>query len=356
MRNSFFLRSAAALAAAVILSGCSNDISGENVSQTTESITAASEKVTLVTAGTTTTTARTTRLSSTTAPEPPEDDTLPEEITTVPETTQSISMVSTPEVIEEYKDFVLSSEYSDFIDQCVFVGDSICRGLRAYEILPAKNVVAAGNSAARNIYDFTFKVNGEEMTILPALVELNPKYVVFWMGMNDVNMTTQQQYCENYNKLLTEVNSFLPDATLIVCSITPIIYTSQFTTNSNIDSFNAAIKEFLADKPGWYYADLTHEMKNSLNALKTNYDGGDGIHLAPAAYYAVMYQVCELMVDGKMYNADGTYEQIVITTKEPKLPPAEETAVSENDADTTVVSELDDLLSGVINLSDDIID
>ncbi|MBO6093439.1 MAG: hypothetical protein J6P40_07445, partial [Oscillospiraceae bacterium] len=66
----------------------------------------------------------------------------------------------------------------------MFVGDSICSGLKAYELLPANQVLAVGNVAARNIFEdwVEFKVNGEKMTLLPALVDLKPKYIVFSMG------------------------------------------------------------------------------------------------------------------------------------------------------------------------------
>lgn len=237
--------------------------------------------------------------------------------TTTTETTVETSE-STEPISEEYNEFVFSDEYNSFIDSCVFVGDSICSGLKLYEILPAKNVVAQGNVAARNIFDFSFKVGKEEYSVLSALVNLKPEYVVFSMGMNDVNITSEKTFCENYGELLSLTESFLPDAKLIVCSVTPITSESKFSTNENIDSFNAALKEYLDETEKWTYVDITRELKNSTNALKTDYNGGDGVHLAPAAYYAMLYQICERMVDGKVYDEDGNV--IIITTTETTAP------------------------------------
>ena len=302
----------------------------------------------------------------------PETEPVTEETTTIKPVTTTTTMVTTTTtaeitvetsettepIIEEYNEFVFSDEYNNFIADCVFVGDSICSGLKLYEILPAKNVVAQGNVAARNIFDFSFKVGKEEHSVLSALVNLKPRYVVFSMGMNDVNITSEKTFCENYGELLSLTESFLPEAKLIVCSVTPITSESKFSTNENIDSFNAALKEYLDETEKWTYVDITRELKNSANALKTDYNGGDGVHLAPAAYYAMLYQICERMVDGKVYDKEGNVT--IITTSETKAPETtttkktkkttkttkkttaeEETAPDETDesADTTVPPE-----------------
>ena len=176
--------------------------------------------------------------------------------------------------------------------------------------------------------------------MLHALVDLKPEYVVFSMGMNDVNMTSQQAYCENYDDLLSQVETFLPDATLIVCAVTPVLETSNFTSNENIDSFNIAIREYLDKSDKWYFAEISHDLKNSHNGLKSDYNGGDGIHLAPDAYRAILYQLCERMVDGKIYDLHGELED---------TEPAEATETAQTEAPT----DTEDLLSGTIRLDDE---
>jgi len=207
----------------------------------------------------------------------------------------------TGEPIEEiYSDFSFSEEDNAFLDECVFVGDSICSGLAHYEIIPYKNVVAQGNVAARNIFDFTFTVDGEELSLVSALVNAKPKYIVFSMGINDVNITTEEEFAENYREILQMTEGFVPDAKLIVLSITPIDASSDFTLNENIDRFNSALAKMIKDNEKWTYIDVTPELKNDLNALKTAYSSGDGIHLSPDAYYAMLYQVC------RTYLGDNT--------------------------------------------------
>lgn len=295
-----FNGTAVVLTAAILLSGCAVDIS-ETIPEPTQptTVTETAPKTAETTKITTTPTAETTETTT------PTEETTTEATTEAPEETDESAETTLEPIEEEYSTFTFSDEYNEFLSDTVFVGDSICSGLKVYEVLPAKKVVAQGNVAARNIFDFTFRVDGDEMSVLSALVNLKPKNIVFSMGMNDVNITSEEKFCENYGELLRLTEGFLPDANLYVCSVTPILRESKFTTNTNIDNFNAELKKYLDETEKWTYIDITREMKNSENALKTLYNGGDGVHLSKAAYYAILYQVCERAVDKRIYDEDG---------------------------------------------------
>lgn len=359
-------RNITALAAAAVfaVSGCATDIS-KTLPPDTEAVEVLATQVTTTTPEETTTPKPTTTTTTTTTPF---------ETTTEPESETDISEDTTAEPSEgtytiysdEYGYYPITGSYKDFVSKCVFVGDSICSGLKAYDIIPSDRVCAVGNVAARNIFEdwVEFKVNGNKLPLISALVDLKPEYIVFSMGMNDVNMTSEATFCKNYEEILSQVSSFLPDAKLIVLSVTPITYGENgklFTTNDNIDCFNAALKEYLDGTGKWVYADVAHEMKNTHNMLKDNYLGSpDGVHLAPDAYYCILYQLCERMVDGKVYNFDGTFTYTddaiapvkpAETTSETTAPeePAESTKKTKK---TTAATEHDGELSGVIHLED----
>jgi len=376
-RNIITLAAAAVLA----VSGCATDIS-KTLPPETEAVEVLATQTTTTTPEETTTpkpTVTTTVTTTTTAEETFETTADPEASDTgdtSADTTSGPAEGTYSIYSDEYKSYPITGSYKDFISECVFVGDSICSGLKAYDIIPADRVCAVGNVAARNIFEdwVEFKVNGNKLPLISALVDLKPKYIVFSMGMNDVNMTSQTTFCKNYGEILSQVSSFLPDAKLIVLSVTPITYGENgklFTTNDNIDSFNAALKEYLDGTEKWVYADVAHEMKNTHNMLKDNYLGSpDGVHLAPDAYYCILYQLCERMVDGKVYNFDGTFSYTDDAIA-PVKPPEEteepaETTVPEDSAETTKktkktkeTKDTDDTtghddgeLSGVIRLDD----
>ena len=193
----------------------------------------------------------------------------------------------------------LTPEDYAFLSQTVFVGDSICSGLRVYQMLDEDHVLAQGSVGARNIQEYTFNVHGAEVGIAYGLSVLQPKYVIFSMGMNDINMTDAAAYCQNYDNLLASVHAVLPDSVLYVASITPIGAESDFTTNDKIDQYNAAIREHLAGT-GYGYVDIASGLKApGMNVLNPAYSGGDGIHLMPESYYAYLQQVCKELVATK---------------------------------------------------------
>lgn len=219
----------------------------------------------------------------------------------------------------------LTAEDYAFLSDTVFVGDSICSGLRVYGILPDDNVVAKGCVAARNIFEYTFDVRGSEIGVAYALSVLKPRYVVFSMGMNDINMTTPEVYCENYDNLMQTIRSVLPNTVFYVASITPIAADSEFSSNERIDLFNATMKAHL-EGTGSGFVDVASGLKTWGNALNPVYSGGDGIHLAPDAYYVYLNQLCDQLVDtdtvggyrdGVAYGWAKTMPQIPQTTTKP---------------------------------------
>ena len=190
--------------------------------------------------------------------------------------------------------YKFSDDDEAFLSDVTFVGDSICYGLEVYDYMPPDNVLAVGSVAARNIFDFTFDVGDAEYGIVDAVKIVHPKIVIFSMGMNDINLTTPEQYCENYMDLLDQIHAAVPSAKLYVASITPISNNIDFNNNTNIDNFNATIKQFLADSgKGYGYVDIASYLKDQWNGLSYDYSGGDGIHLQGHAYSAILYQICE---------------------------------------------------------------
>jgi hypothetical protein len=131
------------------------------------------------------------------------------------------------------------------------------------------------------------------------------------MGMNDINMTTAEQFVETYNTLLDTVHEILPDAKLFAASITPISCEIDFSNNAKIDSYNAALKtDLLTNEKGYGYVDVAQGLKNAWNGLNMQYSGGDGIHLAPEAYYVYLNEVCQQLVDTGIasgVNKDGVW-------------------------------------------------
>ncbi len=267
------------------------------------SVTAEPAGAITTTSTTTTTAATTTTTEATTAATEFTTTTAAEEITTEETTDSSPEETTAPEteetdapqtIVESYDSYTFDDVDQAFLSETVFVGDSICRGLSAYGIIDSSQVLAQGNVGARSIFEYTFSYGGSDLELLTALVNSNPKNIVFSMGMNDVNMTSAEKFVENYTHILSMTASYLPDTRLIIAGITPVTEESNFVANSKIREYNQALMNMAeSSEIPVTVVDLFDVLANSTDALKSNYHSGDGIHLSPAAYYAYLWKICQ---------------------------------------------------------------
>lgn len=187
--------------------------------------------------------------------------------------------------------YIPTDEEKRLGEESLFVGDSICSGFSAWGVLESKNVFAMGNVAAWSLLDYDMYYRNKPAKLVPVLKKAKPKRVFFWMGMNDVNMTSAEQYCENYKKIidLTLENS---DADVYVCAITPIS-DLKFTRLDYINEFNDAIKHYIMRnyEERVHFVSFADPLKTPDGLLNDEYNGGDGIHLGKKAYFIALHEL-----------------------------------------------------------------
>ena len=213
---------------------------------------------------------------------------------TAPPAEETVS--ATPSIeLPPYGGYSFDNDELVQLSDCAFVGDSICSGLFVYDVLPKDMVVATGNVGIRSLREYTFDINGGTYTALEALKVINPKYVIFSMGMNDINMTSEETYCQNYLSFLADTQAELPSAKLYVASITPIDAGSNFASNDKIDRYNAAAKAAV-EQAGYGFIDVTTHLRNDTGGLNPDCGGGDGIHVNKLGYYSMLTDVAKRLV------------------------------------------------------------
>ncbi len=175
-------------------------------------------------------------------------------------------------------------------ENALFVGDSVCKGFSVFGIVDAGRVFADGTIGARNLLDSEILWYGKRCRFTDALEKTAPKRVYLSMGMNDVNMTTAEEYAENYRKII-DLTLNTTKAEVVVFAITPV--NSNFTANSRIDKFNSSLYEMISKnyKERVRFVDFAYMLKNSAGKLSAGLDSGDGIHLIPDVYHAAMIEV-----------------------------------------------------------------
>ena len=192
--------------------------------------------------------------------------------------------------------YYLTEEEEQIGKESLFVGDSICLGFSTWSVVSSKNVYATGNVGARNFFDYEMYYLSHPAKFLDVLNEVRPKHIFFWMGMNDVNLTSAEEYCENYRAIIDTAlkNS---SADVYICAITPI-RRLEFTKLSYINEFNDAIRHFVRTnyKERVHIINFGEPLKNAEGILDEQYNGGDGIHLSRRAYYVAMHEIKRQMV------------------------------------------------------------
>ena len=211
--------------------------------------------------------------------------------------TLEMGALTTVAATEPYSNMdALRAKYPEKIS---IFGDSIARGFYAYEVLDNPYNFAAGNMATWCVNDFTFDYGDKTaMAYTDALSESQPPYIYISMGMNDVNMVTADQFTEVYTEIITNVQKACPDSNIIVAGITPIGATSNFSSNDTIQRYNDELKAvaegFASDKIR-YYDTMSIVMDTETGALRSDCDGGDGIHLSEMAYMTLLENVYSVM-------------------------------------------------------------
>lgn len=220
-----------------------------------------------------------------------------EEMPSETASSQSPEMFVGPLTLEQQQAIADSIKYSPEVLHMVYpkelsiIGDSIASGFGVYEILDNSYDFSAGSLGARSITDYNFSYDGVAGTYADALKSSQPSYIYLSMGMNDVNIITSDEYAECYKKIISKVLEVCPDSNIIVAGITPVSAESSFAANSSIVMFNeklkAVVEEFGSPSVRYYDAGSI-VMDEATGGLRSDCDGGDGIHLAYSAYYLLL--------------------------------------------------------------------
>lgn len=193
----------------------------------------------------------------------------------------------------------LQQRHTVYPQAITVVGDSIASGFALYGAIPEENGLAKGCVAIRNIHDFTFAdSSGAEKDILEVLREKQPPYIYLSMGMNDINLLSAEEYTAQYAAEIEKILTVCPDSDIIVAGITPILPSSDFTSNASIQQYNAALAQTIQqlNRENVAYFDAYAVISDPVSGgLAEMYSAGDGVHLGTAAYPALLNALCPLL-------------------------------------------------------------
>lgn len=156
----------------------------------------------------------------------------------------------------------------------IFLGDSITQRCEWSELLPDYNVKNRGIDS-----DTTTGV----LKRIDEIINMNPQKIFLLIGINDIGKgKTTDEISTNYNEILSEIKTKIPDTEVYAQSVLPINEEGTVVKNDQIVDLNSSISA-MAEEYGYTYVDLYSLMIDSDNEMKSVYTG-DGTHLTGDAY------------------------------------------------------------------------
>lgn len=330
------------------LCGCSGENGGASITQTASETDASVSEVQTEETTYTETSAETTVTES----EASETETITifttaetEAVTeiTSPAESSETAVTTTAAVTEEQASYLLTSssytmpqnaDYSNtdfsFFDDCLFIGDSVCSGLKFHSsLLDVPQVAAKGNVGSWSIdeYTFQYEYSLKELDCFSIAKLRQPKRIFLWLGMNDLFMCTVETREQNLLYIYNKLRECCPDSEIYLVSITPLTSDNKWAVNSDgnnrINKYNLAAKELCDNTEGFDFINV-HDVLLDGASMNKRYSSSDGMHLDEIAYKVILNEIIAVIAEKEREAAEA-------------IEPAETAEVSE--AVTTAVTE-----------------
>ena len=175
-----------------------------------------------------------------------------------------------------------------YLDNCVFVGDSLTYGLSSYQILPARNVLASIGLNISKIDTEAIPTTEGKLTAINSLKIKKPSTVYIMLGSNGIAWMNVDTMISKYSDFISEIEKELPNTKICILSIPPV--TAQRETasegaikNSTIDEYNSQLLK-MANEKKIHFVDLNTGLKNNSGKLETTKAEKDGMHFKKVSY------------------------------------------------------------------------
>ncbi|MBE6838695.1 MAG: hypothetical protein E7507_04025 [Ruminococcus sp.] len=191
-----------------------------------------------------------------------------------------------------------------YLENCVFIGDSITLGFSSYGVIPEKNVYASIGMNIDKINTEAIPImlpdeNDEsvyairEMTIIEALEISRPETVYIMLGSNGIAWLSNEHMIASYKTFVDSIRAILPETDIYILSIPPVTAGREVPDNANgqilnenIDSYNSELLKF-ANENDLYFVDINTALKGNDGKLPTESAGRDGMHFNKDTYFKV---------------------------------------------------------------------
>ena len=195
-----------------------------------------------------------------------------------------------------------------YLNRCVFLGDSRTVAMVNYGFFNDDAALAQIGIAHPSFASNKFVNNaGKEYTLKSYLGSHQAPVIYILLGVNGINGYSEEKYKNSFLTLIDSVAEMAPNSNIVLVAIGPVddngIYKNS-VQNAWIDKYNAFLLETAREKR-IYYLDIAEILKGSDGQVKSEYNGGDGLHYSGKGCEAIFRYIVEHPVPG--ISDDGKY-------------------------------------------------
>ena len=215
--------------------------------------------------------------------------------------------------ISESVNFANPDNWGEYIKNIVFIGDSITHGFDLYrdlikfngeDILKDAVITATPGYGLKHALSDDIKSNSynliyDEKPMKPEdIIALrDEKYVFICLGLNDLGSIKTDEYIEQYKKLLDNIQEKSPDKSIVILSVTPLVYGMRGgnLNNTVIAKANELLIELAAERD-MLFIDWAEAIRDENNSLYKNLSSDGYCHLNVEAYNRLIEYLLDLFI------------------------------------------------------------
>ncbi|MBE5828014.1 MAG: hypothetical protein E7305_00970 [Butyrivibrio sp.] len=183
-----------------------------------------------------------------------------------------------------------------YLNRCVFLGDSRTVAMVNYGFFNDDAALAQIGISHPAFASNTFINNaGKEYTLKTYLASHQAPVIYILLGVNGINDPSETHYRDTFVSLIDKVAEMAPNSNLVLVAIGPVddngIYKNS-VQNAWIDKYNDFLLETAKEKH-IFYLDIAEILKGSDGQVKSEYNGGDGLHYSGKGCEAIFRYIVE---------------------------------------------------------------
>ena len=219
-----------------------------------------------------------------------------------------------------------------YLNRCVFLGDSRTVAMVNYGFFNDDSALAQIGISHPAFASNKFMNNaGKEYTMKSYLESHQAQVIYILLGVNGINDSSEDHYKNTFISLIDKVAELAPNSNIVLVSIGPVDDNGRYkdyVQNALIDKYNDFLLEIAKEKH-IFYLDIAEVLKGSDGQVKSEYNGGDGLHYSGKGCEVIFNYIVEHPVPGISDEGEYVVKYVKPDPNKVKVTTGDESGINE---------------------------